>query len=60
VNEAGDVHPNVLLFPDGVKARYVRIFVNSNWDSDTGPFVGLVEVEFSQVLPPRGTLISTH
>jgi len=52
------IHPNVLFFPEGIRARYVRIFINSNWALDTGPYVGLVEVAFWQLLPPRGTVIA--
>jgi hypothetical protein len=54
------VHPNVLVFPDSVKARYVRILVKSNWDADTGPFVGLVEVEFWQIYPSPGTVFNVR
>jgi len=51
-----DNHANILYFPEGIRARYVRILINSNWESDTGGFVGLVEVAFWQGLPQHGTL----
>ena len=51
------VDANVLVFPDGTQARYLRIFINSNWgdpevQSPSDKAVGLVEVEFWQVPEP--------